>query len=86
MNLESLAQNVSDKTQDVRYKQMALSEAKLALSEARNTLSKALILANESKHDEVAIALKYHVVICTWDTSNMEYMMSFIPKVPNANT
>ena len=86
MNLETLAQDLSNKKQDALNKRIALSEAEFALSNAENTLSDALCDANGSNHDAVAIVLKYHVVICTWDAAAMEYTMSFVSKAPNANT
>ena len=85
MDLEALAQDLTDKRQNMLLQKVALSEAALALFDAENTLSDALISANGANHDEVAIALKDHVVICKWD-GECEYTMTFIRKVPNANT
>ena len=81
MNLETLAQDIFDKKEDVTNKQLALSKVKIALSEAKTALSNALC-TNESTDEQVAINLKDHVVICEWD-GDSEYTMTFVPKIPN---
>ena len=86
MNLETLAQDVSDKRQDMLYKHIALSEAEMLLFNAQITLSDALRNANGSDRDQVAIALKNHIVVCKWDPVAVEYTMKFIPKATNANS
>ena len=81
MNFEALAQDLTDKRQAMLLQRVALSEANLACFNAEVTLSDALSEAHGSNHDEVAIALKYHVVLCTWNRKTMTYTMSFISRV-----
>ena len=86
MNLETLAQDLTDKRQTVLLQEIALSEASMALFDAENALSDALCSANGSNLDAVAIALKNHVVMCEWAVGDWGYTMSFVSKAPNANT
>ena len=84
MTLESLAQDISDKTQSVLNKRAALSEAKLALLGAKAALTDALCDSGEPIYKQVAINLLYYVVICEWDDDS-EYVATFIPKAPHEN-
>ena len=84
MTLESLAQDVSDKTQSILDKRAELSRAKLALSEAKAALTDALCDSGEPVYKQVAINLLYHVVICEWN-GDSEYDVTFISKASHEN-
>ena len=86
MNLETLAQDFSDKKLVVLDRQVALAEAKLALSETQTRLSESLCESGVPSYKQVAISLLHHIVVCRWSKITKEYTMSFVPKVPNANT